>query len=218
MALDNLMKTLGGASAPSPKMGGLGMPIPQMASESAEAMPPTMSADPTMAWAPAPTGDKASPEDFASFIDEMDSIDRKVNKMSEDVSMSDEDLQSFKEDLIKDVLFQMESLGVDLSDPESIGEFLSELESRSPDLFDYVSYVFSMIEDQSELDALQAKPMEEEGEEMWMEEEIENPELANEIPNVGLPEDLTNPAAIPSGMVNEAMPTPGGMPQMPPTL
>lgn len=168
MALDNLMNTLwGGATAPSPKIGGLGMPIPPMAPVDPVAPVTPLNPD-TEKW------ELATPDDYASFAEEMNNIDSKVNKIQSDMSLSDEDLTNFKEDLIKDTLFQMESLGVDLTDPDSVSEFLTELEWRSPDLYDYVSYVFSLVDNQDELEKLtqEVQTWEENKEDMEDEEGI----------------------------------------------
>lgn len=83
-----------------------------------------------------PTGaqDMASPEQKQQLMDLIDQIRSQLGELNAlQFAHTNQSLQQ-KNDLLKEVYSELQAAGVDLTDPQSVAQFIEQLKKKSPDL------------------------------------------------------------------------------------
>lgn len=93
---------------------------------------PDMTTPPTDANA---SQEMATPEEKQSLIDMLSQIEQKYRDMNASKFAGDNQSASIKQDLLVDVFKTMQDNGIDVTNVESVRQFLDNLEQSNPDLY-----------------------------------------------------------------------------------
>lgn len=105
-----------------------------MAQEMNMPMDPT-AMDPNAA-VPTEGAEMATPEQIESLRELMSEIETKYRQMNAESFAGGNQTEALRKDLVLDVFKMLKDVGVDLSNPESVREFLNKMEEENPDLYD----------------------------------------------------------------------------------
>lgn len=148
-------------------------------------------------------GGMATPEQMDQLKELMSKIEDKYRQMNAEAFAGGNQVESQKKDLVLDVFKMLKELGVDLTDPASVKEFLDQMQETNPDLYDlFVSSFEGLIGQENGASVIPAGA-----------EEAITGAPAQEQPGTGMPampgatEGPSNPGL--SGM----LPQEGAMPQ-----
>ena len=99
------------------------------------AVDPTQAA-PMEGAAPEATPGMASPEQMAQIKELMNNIEEKYRQMNAEVFAGGNQTESQKKELVIEVFKALQGAGVDLTDVNSVKQFLDQLQQENPDLYD----------------------------------------------------------------------------------
>ena len=85
----------------------------------------------------------ASPEEMAALKDKMDEIEAKYRDMNAQSFANKNQSDSFKQDLLVEVFKAMQDAGIDVSDVNSVKQFLDQLQQSNPDLYEIFIEAFN---------------------------------------------------------------------------
>lgn len=83
-----------------------------------------------------------SDEELMGQANKLDEKKQGLDKQNSDI---DSKVQDFKDELLKNLIYTLESLGVDTSSIYSIQQFLDELEQKNPDMRLYVESILGLL-------------------------------------------------------------------------
>lgn len=85
----------------------------------------------------------ATPEEMAKLNELMDKIEEKYRQTNAAMFAGANQTESFKKDLIVDVFKALQEAGIDITDPESVKQFLDALQESNPDLYELFVTAFN---------------------------------------------------------------------------
>jgi hypothetical protein len=97
---------------------------------------------------PVADDDLAAEDQLEELSELMDNIEAKYREMNAEIFSSENQGESIKKELVKDVFVALQDAGIDISDADAIREFLDLLEESNPDLYEmFISAFDSLLGD-----------------------------------------------------------------------
>jgi hypothetical protein len=112
-------------------------------------MDPAAMQDPAIPSTPATPADPATatglatPEEIAALNDMMDKIEEKYRQMNAENFAGGNQTESFRKDLVTDIFKALQDAGIDITNTDSVRQFLDELEQSNPDLYELFVEAFN---------------------------------------------------------------------------
>lgn len=101
--------------------------------------------DPMQAQAAAPTDGMATPEQKQQLMDLLAKIRQQMSEVNAAQFVRSNAAQQKSQETLKEVFHELQAAGVDLTDPKSISQFLSNLREQSPDLAQLFEQVLNSL-------------------------------------------------------------------------